>query len=108
MDLARAGNKYLADTEPWKLFKTDHGKSRTETILNISIQVIATLSIICEPFMPFTTNKLNNMLGVDVGKWADAGDINKVSSGHILQKSSLLFRKIEDEEIEKQIEKLQK
>ena len=58
MDLARLGNKYLAETEPWKLFKQDEGKPRTETILNISIQLIATLSIVCEPFMPFTSKKL--------------------------------------------------
>jgi len=106
MDLARAGNKYLADTEPWKLFKTDDGKQRTETILNISVQLIATLSILCEPFMPFTTNKLNNLLGLTSSTWEEAGNINKVSAKHILSEPYLLFRKIEDEEIENQIKKL--
>jgi len=108
MDLARAGNKYLADTEPWKLFKTKEGEKRTETILNISVQLIATLSILCEPFMPFTANKLSNMLGLNNGDWSEAGKINKLSAGHILQKPSLLFRIIEDNEIEQQIQKLKK
>ena len=108
MDLARAGNKYLADTEPWKLFKTKEGEKRTETILNISIQLIATLSILCEPFMPFTAKKLSNMLVLNNGDWSEAGKINKLSAGHILQKPSLLFRIIEDNEIEQQIQKLKK
>ena len=108
MDLARAGNKYLADTEPWKLFKKDDGAQRTETILNISVQLIATLSVLCKPFMPFTAQKLNTMLKLDISDWAEAGDIDKIPAEHILQKPCLLFRKIEDEEIENQIKKLKK
>ena len=108
MDLARAGNKYLADTEPWKLFKSEKGKNRTETILNISVELIATLSILCEPFMPFTAKKLSNMLGLNNGEWSEAGKINKLCAGNLLQKPSLLFRKIEDDEIENQIQKLKK
>ena len=106
MDLARSGNKYLADTEPWKLFKDDKSKGRTETILNICIQLTATLSILCEPFMPFTSKKMGDMLNINIGIWQDAGDIEKIASGHIIKKPSLLFSRIEDETIENQILKL--
>jgi len=108
IDLARSGNKYLADTEPWKLFKEDSSKERTETILNICIQLTATLSILCEPFMPFTSKKLGDMLNISIGMWKDAGDIEKISAGHIIKKPSLLFSMIEDEMIENQILKLKK
>ena len=106
MDLARSGNKYLADTEPWKLFKDDKSKGRTATILNICIQLTATLSILCEPFMPFTSKKMGDMLNINIGIWQDAGDIEKIASGHIIKKPSLLFSRIEDETIENQILKL--
>ena len=106
MELARSGNKYLADTEPWKLFKSENGQNRTETILNISVQVIASLSILCEPFMPFSAEKLKNMLDFKSDKWTDATNINAINPGHLLNKPSLLFQKIEDEEIENQTQKL--
>ena len=106
MDLARAGNKYLAETEPWALFKQEESKVRVETILNISIQLTATLAVLCEPFMPFTSDKLINMLGVEPSDWSSAGDIDKIPAGHLINKPVLLFSKIEDETIKKQISKL--
>jgi len=106
IDLARAGNKYLADTEPWKLFKEDDLKSRTETILNICIQLTATLTILCEPFMPFTSKKLENMLNIKIEDWSSAGYVANISPGHMIEKPSLLFSIIEDEDINKQILKL--
>ncbi|RPG59860.1 MAG: methionine--tRNA ligase [Flavobacteriales bacterium TMED191] len=106
MDLARSGNKYLADTEPWKLFKQSDKKARTETILNISIHITASLSILCEPFMPFTAQKLKNMLNIKSSKWSCASDINQIPAGHQLNSPKLLFSRIEDEQIENQINKL--
>ncbi len=104
MELARAGNKYLAETEPWKLIKED--KSRVETILNIALQISANLSILCEPFIPFTSDKLKKILNVEGWNWNDAGAIDLLSDGHQLNKAELLFEKIEDEEVEAQINKL--
>ncbi len=106
MDLARTGNKYLADTEPWKLFKQSDKKARTETILNISIHITASLSVLCEPFMPFTAQKLKNMLNIKSSKWSCASDINQIPAGHQLNSPQLLFSRIEDEQIENQINKL--
>ena len=107
MDLARQGNKYLADTEPWKLFKQDDLKSRTETILNISIQLAATLSNLCVPFMPFTAKKLQDMLGlIEKQPWIDNENWEKIKSGHVINKPSLLFSIIEDDIIDEQIQKL--
>ena len=108
MDLARAGNKYLADTEPWKLFKKTEHVERTETILNISIQLTATLSILCEPFMPFTSKKLCEMLNMKCGDWKAAGNLDSILPGHLLKKPSLLFSIIEDSAIEQQVLKLKK
>ena len=105
MDLARLGNKYLADTEPWKVIKTD--EERVKTIMNISIQVTAALSIILEPFLPFTTAKLREFLNIDKLNWDLAGKSDLIEVGHTINKASLLFEKIEDEEIEKQLQKLQ-
>lgn len=104
MDLARLGNKYLADTEPWKAIKTD--AERVKTIMNISIQITAALSIIMEPFLPFTAEKLRSFLNIEKLNWdlADKSDI--IEAGHTINKASLLFDKIEDEAIEKQIQKL--
>ncbi|MBE7441000.1 MAG: methionine--tRNA ligase [Flavobacteriales bacterium] len=97
MTLARLGNKYLADTEPWKLIKTD--EERVKTILNISLQLCNALSIIFEPFLPYTSKKLKGFLN------SNASELN---SGHQLNQPELLFEKIEDEAIEAQIEKLKK
>ena len=104
MDLARLGNKYLADTEPWKVIKTD--EERVKTIMNIAIQITAALSIIMEPFLPFTCEKLRTFLNIEKLNWDLAGDSDLIQVGHTINKASLLFDKIEDEEIEKQIQKL--
>ncbi|HAF30320.1 MAG TPA: methionine--tRNA ligase [Bacteroidales bacterium] len=104
MDLARLGNKYLADTEPWKEIKTD--EERVKTIMNISIQITAALSIIMEPFLPFTAEKLRKFLNIDKLNWDLAGKSDLIEVGHTIGKAELLFDKIEDEQIEKQIQKL--
>ena len=104
MNLARVGNKYLADTEPWKLAKTDLG--RVGTILNIAIQVSANLSIIAEPFLPFTAAKLRTMLGAGDLTWKHAGSADLIQAGQSLGEVKLLFEKIEDDVINAQIEKL--
>ncbi|MEP5614104.1 MAG: methionine--tRNA ligase [Cyclobacteriaceae bacterium] len=104
MELARIGNKYLADTEPWKLIKED--ESRVGTILNIALQISANLSILCEPFLPFTSEKLNGILNVGEGKWSDAGSIDLLKDAHQMNKAELLFEKIEDAVVEAQVNKL--
>lgn len=104
IDLARVGNKYLAETEPWKLAKTD--MTRVATILNISLQIAASLAITVEPFLPFTAEKLRGMLNFKKANWRDAGSSNLLSDGHSLGEASLLFEKIEDEVIQAQIKKL--
>ena len=105
MNLARLGNKYLADEEPWKLIKTD--ADRTQTIMNIALQIAANLSILSEPFLPFTASKLSKMLGLDLSKWEKAGADDLMKAGAQVQKAELLFRKIEDAEIEAQWAKLE-
>jgi methionyl-tRNA synthetase len=105
MNLARIGNKYLADTEPWKLFKTD--TKRTATILNISLQITANLAIAFEPFLPFTSEKIKQLIHQPELKWAELGSIDLLEAEHTLGSPELLFEKIEDEAIEKQIQKLQ-
>ena len=104
IDLARLGNKYLAETEPWKLAKTD--MTRVATILNISLQIAASLAITVEPFLPFTAEKLRGMLNFEKSKWSDAGSSDLLKDGHLLGEASLLFEKIEDEVIQAQIKKL--
>ena len=84
----------------------EEDKKRAETILNICIQLTSTLAILCEPFMPFTSKKLGDMLNADIGVWKEAGDIEKISAGHIINKPSLLFVPIEDQAIEDQVLKL--
>ena len=106
MNLARIGNKYLADTEPWKLAKTD--MKRVETILNISLQLVANLAIAFEPFLPFSSEKLRGMIGLEGAQWDRLGAIDLLPAGHKLGKPELLFEKIEDEAIEAQIQKLLK
>ena len=108
MDLARLGNKYLADTEPWKLFKHSESRERTETILNISIQLTSTLAILCEPFMPFTSQKILALLNMDSANWSDAGDMNLVPNGTKLNPPKLLFSIIEDDQMTSQVDKLKK
>jgi methionyl-tRNA synthetase len=104
IDLARLGNKYLADTEPWKIAKTD--MDRVSTILNISLQICANLSIILEPFLPFSMKKLRAMLNLDTLDWNQLGTVDLLPEAHQLAVPELLFDKIEDEVIEIQINKL--
>lgn len=105
MNLARLGNKYLADTEPWKLAKTD--MPRVATILNLSLQITANLAIAFAPFLPQSSDKLLGMLQISLPAWSDLGRSDLMPVGHQLGKSSLLFEKIEDEVIEAQIAKLE-
>jgi len=104
MNLARIGNKYLADTEPWKTAKTD--SARTATILNLSLQIVANLAIVCEPFLPFSTKKIYAFIHAKKFDWEKLGSFDLLPEGHELGKAELLFEKIEDETIEKQVEKL--
>lgn len=105
MNLARLGNKYLADTEPWKLIKTD--ENRVKSIMNIALQITCNLAIVCEPFLPFTSSKLFAMLNMPALKWHAAKQTSNMAAGHIINKDELLFSKIEDAEIQAQIDKLE-
>jgi methionyl-tRNA synthetase len=105
MDVARLGNKYLADTEPWKVIKTD--VERTGTILNIGLQIAANLSILCEPFMPFTSEKLRTILNINQLTWADAGRADLLSEGQSITNIGLLFEKVEEETVAAQVKKLE-
>lgn len=104
MNLARIGNKYLADSEPWKTAKTD--MERTATILNIALQITANLSIVFEPFLPFSSAKIRTFINTDHLGWDDLGSFTLLPEEHALGNSTLLFEKIEDEVIEKQMQKL--
>ena len=119
MNVARLGNKYLADAEPWKTVKTD--EKRTQTVMNLALQIAASLAVLSEPFLPFTSAKLREMLNITAGpnaestdsvaqlQWDDLSEQKAyVKAGHKIEKGSLLFSKIEDEQIEKQLEKLEK
>ncbi|MDR0367572.1 MAG: methionine--tRNA ligase [Bacteroidales bacterium] len=106
MNLARLGNKYLTDNEPWKVIKTN--PKRVETVLNIALQIAANLSVLCEPFLPFTAKKLQQMLSITPTTWAEAGNIDMLKDNHTINPGELLFEKIEDDAIEKQLAKLQK
>lgn len=105
MNLARIGNKYLAETEPWKLAKTD--MERTATILHIGLQIAANLAIAFEPFLPFSSAKLRTMLNMSDCNWNQLGKIDLLATGAVLGEAALLFEKIEDDVIEGQIQKLQ-
>jgi methionyl-tRNA synthetase len=104
MNLARLGNKYLADTEPWKVIKTD--PDRVRTIMYISLQITANLAIILEPFLPFSMDKLRGWLNTDNLVWDKAGSDDLLKPGHKVSRGELMFGKVEDAEIEKQIKKL--
>ncbi len=106
MNLARLGNKYLTDSEPWKIFKTD--PDRVKTIMYISLQICANLAIVSAPFLPFTSEKLSKMLNFDKLLWSFAGKTDLLDVEHIINKAELLFEKIEDEQIHFQIDKLLK
>lgn len=105
MDLSRSGNKYLGDTEPWKLWKEN--PERVGTILNVSLQVVANLMILGEPFLPFSSKKLQGMLNLTSTKWNLAGNTELLEEGFQLNKSELLFDKIEDDAIAAQVQKLE-
>ena len=105
IDLARIGNKYLADTEPWKLIKED--EERVKTIMNIALQIVANLAILGEPFLPYTAAKLTTMLNINKLNWDQAGGMEILKNGAKVNKPELLFEKIEDDLIDKQIQKLE-
>ena len=104
MNLARIGNKYLADTEPWKVVKTD--PARVETILNIALQITANTAIAIEPFMPFSAEKILRMLAVGKFGWERLGAMDLIPAGHAIGEPALLFEKIEDDVIQRQLDKL--
>lgn len=104
MNLARLGNKYLADTEPWKVIKTD--PDRVKTILYISLQITANLAILLEPFLPFSMDRLRGWLDITGLNWESAGRSDLLAPGHKVSSGELMFSKVEDAEIEKQIKKL--
>ena len=105
MNLARLGNKYLTENEPWKTIKTD--EKRTSAVLNISLQICANLAILAEPFLPFSSQKLQKMLNLAKHSWTQAGSISLLPQGSAINTPELLFERIEDEAIQKQTDKLE-
>ena len=105
MNLARIGNKYITECEPWKVWKTD--PKRVETILNISLQLVANLAIAFEPFLPFSSEKLRKMINMPNFEWSQLGSTDLLTAGDQLAEPELLFEKIDDETIEKQLKKLE-
>ena len=105
MNLARIGNKYIADEEPWKVIKTD--PERVKTVIYISLQLTANLAIAFEPFLPFSSARLRDMIAMDTLNWENLGKTDLLPAGHQLNKPSLLFSKIEDEVIKQQMDKLE-
>jgi len=105
MNLTRLGNKYLADTEPWKLIKTD--ELHVRTILNIALQLTANMALLSEPFLPFSSAKLKEMLNLPPTDWDLIGHSDLLKAGHQLNEPFLLFEKIEDEAIAKQMLRLE-
>ena len=106
MNLARIGNRYITECEPWKVAKTD--MERVKTILNISLQLVANLSIAFEPFLPFSSKKLRGMLNVETFDWEQLGSTEILKPGHQLAEPSLLFEKIEDDTIQAQLDRLER
>ena len=104
MNLARIGNKYITECEPWKVWKTD--PKRVETILNISLQLVANLAIAFEPFLPFSSDKLRKLINMESFDWAELGNTDLLKAGHQLAEPELLFEKLEDDVIQKQLDKL--
>ncbi|UZJ65101.1 methionine--tRNA ligase [Sphingobacterium sp. KU25419] len=104
MNVARLGNKYLADEEPWKVIKTD--EERVKTVLNVATQIVANLAVLAQPFLPKTATKLFEMLDFSQVNWADAGKADLIADGHQLSEVQLLFEKITDEQVEFQLNKL--
>ncbi len=106
MNLARLGNKYLTDTEPWKLAKSD--PERTATVMNISLQICANLAILCAPFLPFTADKMHRIMNLQALGWKDAGRTDLLVEGHLIDQPELLFEQIPDEAIQAQVDRLLK
>ncbi|MDF7810087.1 methionine--tRNA ligase [Hymenobacter sp. YC55] len=104
MNLTRLGNKYLADTEPWKLIKTD--EARTGTVLHVALQLAASLVTLLEPFLPTSAARLGDMLNVEKGAWQQAGRPDALAAGHQIKEAALLFDKIEDATVDTQVQKL--
>ena len=104
MNLARIGNKYITECEPWKVWKTD--PKRVETILYISLQLVANLAIAFEPFLPFSSEKLRKLINMESFDWSELGNTNLLKAGHQLAEPELLFDKIEDDVIQYQLDKL--
>ena len=104
MNIARIGNKYLADMEPWKMIKTD--PERVKTVMNLAVQLCANLAIAFEPFTPFAAEKICGMLGVEAPKWKDLGNFDLIPAGHKVEAGALLFEKIEDATVQAQVDKL--
>jgi methionyl-tRNA synthetase len=104
MDMARLGNKYLADMEPWKVVKTD--PERVKTIMHTALQITANLTIVFEPFLPFTTNRLRGFLNLSPLNWSELGRTDLIKAGHKINTPELLFEKIEDDTIQAQVDKL--
>jgi len=105
MNLARIGNRYITECEPWKVWKTD--PQRCETILNICLQLTANLAIVFEPFLPFSSKKLREMLNMESFEWDQLGSTDLLKAGHQLGEPQLLFEKIEDDVIQRQLDKLE-
>ncbi|MCR4829685.1 MAG: methionine--tRNA ligase [Bacteroidales bacterium] len=104
MNLARLGNKYLTETEPWKLYKED--PARTATVLNVALQICANLAVLCAPFLPFTADKMHRIMNLQALGWKDAGRADLLMEGHQLAQAELLFEQIDDAAIEAQVNKL--
>jgi methionyl-tRNA synthetase len=104
IDMARAGNKYLAETEPWKAIKAD--EERVKTIMYVALQLTGSLAAVINPFLPFTSGKLSQMLNISVSSWEQATKREQIAEGHTIGQASLLFEKIEDKVVDAQIEKL--
>ncbi|TVR41678.1 MAG: methionine--tRNA ligase [Bacteroidia bacterium] len=104
MNLARLGNRYLTENEPWKLIREEPEK--VKTIINVSLQICASLAVLSTPFLPFTAQKLQSMLNISVKDWQDGGDTNFLPPGHTINKPELLFEKIEDAQIQLQVDRL--
>ena len=104
MEMARLGNKYLADMEPWKVIKSD--PERVKTILNTALQITANLTIVFDPFLPFTTQKLRGFMNLEKFDWQHLGRTDLIAAGHKINTPELLFEKIEDEAIQAQVDKL--
>jgi methionyl-tRNA synthetase len=105
MNLARIGNRYITECEPWKVWKTD--PKRVETILYVSLQLVANMAIAFEPFLPFSSKKLRNLINMPDFEWAGLGSTDLLRPGHQLAEPELLFEKIDDEAIQFQLDKLE-